>query len=737
MTRYKQTDFADEETSSIGSIHLNEVRTSPNMHIRFANRSIFPSLWDRRSKLEKYLLIITLVLFILCAILAVVSLKEFETETRILHVKQHPFIEMPCLDKHCVFAASEILKSIDDKVNPCDDFYAYSCNQWIKNNPIPDGKSMWGTFGKLEQQNQLVVKNVLERNYTEFKSEAEKKAKMYYESCMDSDEIMEKLGSKPMMSLLKDIGGWNVTNINFNITKWSLQKVLQKLHNTYNMGGLFGWAVGEDDRNSSKHIIQIDQGGLTLPTRDNYINKTAQHEKILVAYLEYMTKIGILLGATNKNDTRRQMKEVIDFETRLAGITIPNEDRRDEESLYNLMTLTELQDLAPFINWRDHFEDAFRLVNRKISDKEKVVVYAPTYLKNLTLLVNNYTRSDNGKIILHNYLVWQTVRNFAACLSKAFRDAYKNLRKALIGSDGGEEPWRYCVTDTSNVLGFAIGAIFVREVFHGDSKPQAEEMINEIRTAFKENLRKLSWMDKETRILAEDKADAISDMIGFPDYILNPSQLDEKYKDLDIDAKQYFENNLKLNTYNLKKNLERLDQPVNKTRWSMSPPTITHAFDDQGREYDKYGNLHQWWNDKTINKFKSLTDCFVKQYGNYKINGKNLNGKQTLGENIADNGGLKSAYHAYLQSKRNLRPSDTLPLPGLNMTQRQLFFVAFAQVWCSSITDETINLQIEKDPHSPPNFRVIGSLSNLPDFSKEFNCPLGSPMNPKEKCEVW
>lgn len=259
----------------------------------------------------------------------------------------------------------------------------------------------------------------------------------------------------------------------------------------------------------------------------------------------------------------------------------------------------------------------------------------------------------------------------------------------------------------TKVLGFAIGAMFVREVFHGDSKPQAERMINEIRTAFRDNFRNLKWMDKETRNLANEKAEAISDMIGFPDYILNPKELDEKYKDLDITANQYFDNNLRLNIYNLKKNLERIDQPVNKTRWSMSPPTvnayytptknqvvfpagilqmpffdfnnpkslnyggigvvvgheITHAFDDQGREYDKYGNLHQWWNDKTINKFKTLTDCFVniienmlhrhllnfqrnsfslilqvRQYGNYKINGKSLNGKQTLGENIADNG---------------------------------------------------------------------------------------------------
>lgn len=256
---------------------------------------------------------------------------------------------------------------------------------------------MWGTFGKLEQQNQLVVKNVLERNISDFKSTAEKKAKMYFESCLDTDETMEKLGAKPMLQLLKDIGGWSVTDPNFSVKKWTLQKVLQKLHNTYNMGGLFGWAVGEDDRNSSRHIIQIDQGGLTLPTRENYINRTAQHEKILTAYLEYMTKIGVLLGAKNETQAKKQMQEIIDFETRIAEITVPNEQRRDEETLYNLMTLTELQDMAPFINWQNHFEDAFRLVNRKISEKEKVVVYAPKFLKDLTPLIENYTKTDEGK----------------------------------------------------------------------------------------------------------------------------------------------------------------------------------------------------------------------------------------------------------------------------------------------------------------------------------------------------
>lgn len=194
---------------------------------------------------------------------------------------------------------------------------------------------MWGTFGKLEQRNQLVVKNVLENPLDSFKSKAEKKAKLYYTSCLDENETMEKLGAQPMLQLLQQIGGWNVSEataipvngdkpktVRFNVTSWSLESTLKTLQNRYNMGGLFGWAVGEDDRNSTRHVIQIDQGGLTLPTRDNYLNKTTIHAKVLVAYLDYMTKVAVLLGA-NETDAKIQMQAVIDFETRLAEITAP------------------------------------------------------------------------------------------------------------------------------------------------------------------------------------------------------------------------------------------------------------------------------------------------------------------------------------------------------------------------------------------------------------------------------
>lgn len=249
-----------------------------------------------------------------------IKVKFYKNKNKIQYIYFFFSIEEgPCLEEPCIHAASSILKSIDQSINPCDDFYAFSCNQWIKHNPIPDGKSMWGTFGKLEQQNQLVIKNVLERPIELFKSKAEQKAKLYYTSCLDENEVMEKLGAKPMHELLKKIGGWSVTESDFNISTWTIERTLMKVQNEYNMGGLFGWAVGEDDRKSSMHIIQIDQGGLGLPTRDNYLNKTA-HQKVLDAYLDYMTKVVVLLGA-NETIAKKKMQAVIDFETELANIT--------------------------------------------------------------------------------------------------------------------------------------------------------------------------------------------------------------------------------------------------------------------------------------------------------------------------------------------------------------------------------------------------------------------------------
>ncbi|XP_054008313.1 endothelin-converting enzyme homolog isoform X2 [Hylaeus anthracinus] len=779
MMMYKQAEFEDEDSSSIGSVALNSEGISTSAtHIRYRSvRFKGTSLWRARSTLERCLFIICTGLLLMVVLLSIViSSKNGWDEAQILHVTSHGEDGTHCLTKHCVTVAASSINSIDWSVDPCDDFYEYACGGWIKKNPIPDGNSMWGTFDKLKQENELVLKNILEKPLNNMKSKAERKAKYYFMSCMDANDTIETLGAKPMLDLLDSIGGWNISG-KFNLSSWSLQNSMQLLQNVYNMDGLFTWAVNEDDRNSTRHIIQIDQGGLTLPTADNYLNVT-ENSKVLLAYLDYMTKIGVLLGG-EKNATRVQMLEVIDFETKLAKIMTPLEERRDEEKLYNPMTLNELQRKAPFMSWVDYFQNATRLVNKKISGDATIVNFAPEYFVKLSKLVLEYNKTDAGKVILNNYLVWQTVRPLTGCLSKPFRDAYKGLRKALIGSEGREEQWRYCVSDTDNAMGFAIGAMFVRDVFHGRSKPMAEQMIDQVRQAFTKNLKNLDWMDAETRQAAEEKANAITDMIGFPNFILDPNQLDDLYRDLYIKQNEYFQNTIRVNKYNLRKNLEKLDQPVNKTTWIMTPPTVnayyrptknqmvlpagilqspfydmenpsslnfggigvvmghelTHAFDDQGREYDLHGNLNQWWNNATIERFKNRTECFVEQYNSFEIHGRHVNGRQTLGENIADNGGLEAAYHAYLTTPKSYK--DQLPLPGLNLTHRQLFFLNFAQVWCSAATSEAIVLQIEKDSHCPAKFRVIGPLSNLPEFATEFNCPKGSRMNPVHKCEVW
>lgn len=771
MTRYTNADFADDD--SVNSVHLTEGISSSKTHIRYHAGT---SIWKQRSALEKaLLLLVSLLIFVILVLAVIIHTDEHRlNESRVISIDNN----QPCLNKSCVHIASGILEAMNTSVDPCEDFYAYACDGWVKANPIPDGKGTWNNFNKLEQKNQLVIKHVLEQPSENLKSKAEKKAKIYYESCLDVNDTVEELGAKPLIELLRKIGGWNITESGFNLKKWSLQHTLQSVQNTYNVGAFFSYIVAEDDRNSSRHVLQIDQSGLVLPTREYYLNKT-EHAKVLDAYLEYMTKFGVLLGG-EPNSTRSQMKAIIEFETRLANITIPNDVRRDEDAFYRNMTIADLQEKAGFIDWRMFFENAMKLVGKKVTPKEPIVVYCTEYLQNLTELINEYNKTDEGKIVLNNYMIWQTARTFTLCLSRPFRDAYKILRIALVGAEGGEEPqWRFCIQDTNNVFGFAIGAIFVREVFHQESKEHAEEMINNVRNAFKNNFKNLKWMDEETRKVAIEKADAISDMIGYPEFIRDSSQLDQHFKNLTVRSNEYFKNNIEINAFALRKNLEKINEPVNKTAWSMFPsavnayytPTknqmvfpagilqnpfydpnfpsslnyggmgvvmgheLTHGFDDQGRQFDKNGNLNHWWKNKTIEKFKQRTKCVVGQYDSYKIDNKNIKGNQTLGENIADNGGLKAAYNAYLNLMQG-KPEPPM-LPGIPLNHKQLFFLAFAQVWCSSVTKEADALQIEKDPHSPPKYRVIGALSNLKEFSKEFNCKLGSKMNPKQKCEVW
>nr|XP_033777399.1 endothelin-converting enzyme 1 isoform X2 [Geotrypetes seraphini] len=752
MSTYKRATLDEEDLmDSIG-----EGEVYPNgIQVNLCGSRSSVSCWGARTHVEKRLLL--LVLILLLGLLACIF-------TLALQNRNTPRI---CMSESCISVTSSILSSLDRTVNPCQDFFSYACGGWIKANPIPDGSSRWGTFNSLWEHNRAIMKHLLENITTNVTSEAERKAQRYYLSCMNETKI-EELAAKPLTDLIKKVGGWNITG------PWkedNFQEILSVFTAQYHTSPFFSIDVGADSKNSNSNVIQVDQSGLGLPSRDYYLNKT-ENEKVLTAYLNFMVQLGVILGGQEET-TRQQMQQILDFETALANIMIPQEKRRDEETIYHKITAGELRTLAPAIDWMLLLNNIFSPI--RINESEPVVVYAKEYLTQVSNLINSTDKS-----LLNSYMVWNAVRKVGIFLDHRFKDAEEKLLEVLFGSKKTCVPrWKFCITDTDNNLGFALGAMFVKAIFAEDSKKQADEMIMEIKTAFEESLPNLHWMDEDTRKAAKEKADAIYDMIGYPKFIMDPKELDKVFNDYEVIPDLYFENVIQFYNFSSKVMAEQLRKAPNRDQWSMTPPTInayysptkneivfpagilqapfytstspkalnfggigvvmghelTHAFDDQGREYDKNGNLRSWWKNSSIEAFNNQTACITEQYNNYSINGEPVNGKQTLGENIADNGGLKAAYQAYKNwVKKN---GEEEMLPTLDLSNHQLFFVGFAQVWCSVRTPESSHEGLITDPHSPSRYRVIGTVSNSREFSEHFKCPLGSPMNPEHKCEVW
>ncbi|XP_064418381.1 endothelin-converting enzyme 2 isoform X1 [Latimeria chalumnae] len=671
-----------------------------------------------------------------------------------------------CLTEACIMVAGKIIESLDRTMDPCDDFYQYACGGWIKKNPIPDGRSRWNTFNSIWDQNQAIIKHLLENTTFNSSSEAERKTQYYYLSCLNEQKIKD-LGAQPLIDLINQVGGWNATG---PWDKDNFMEVLKMVSGTYRALPFFSIYVSADSKSSNSNIIQVDQSGLFLPSRDYYLNKTA-NEKVLKAYLDYMVELGMLLGG-ERNSTSELMQEILEFETILANITVPQDQRRDEEKIYHKMTIADLQSLAPAINWMDYLIFVFSPLD--LNDTEPVVVYAKEYLQEVSELING-----TGKSLLNNYMIWNLVQKCVSSLDQRFQNAQEKLFEVLYGTKKSCTPrWQTCVSNTDDTLGFALGALFVKATFDKDSKEIAEEMINEIRVAFKEGLDELDWMDDQTRQAAKEKADAIYDMIGFPDFILDDKELDDVYDGYEVSEDSFFQNMLNFYNFSAKLMADQLRKPPNRDQWSMTPQTVnayylptkneivfpagilqapfyarnhpkalnfggigvvmghelTHAFDDQGREYDKDGNLRPWWQNSSVEAFKNRTECMVDQYSQYTVNGEHINGKQTLGENIADNGGLEAAYRAYNSWLKN---GEEKLLPALTLNGHQIFFLGFAQVWCAVRTPESSHEGLMTDPHSPAKYRVIGPLSNSKDFAEHFQCPVGSRMNPGKRCEVW
>ncbi|XP_069649040.1 neprilysin isoform X3 [Haliaeetus albicilla] len=693
-----------------------------------------------------------------------------------------------CKTSDCIKSA-RILENMDTTAEPCNDFYQYACGGWLKRNVIPETSSRYSNFDILRDELEVVLKDVLDTPSSNDIT-AVQKAKTLYRSCIN-ETIIDSRGGRPLISLLPKVSDWPVATTNWDSaygTAWTAETAIAQLNSRYGKKVLINFFVGTDDKNSTAHIIHIDQPGLGLPSRD-YYECTGAYKEACSAYVDFMISVAKLILqerniSFNESEISEQMKRVMDLEKEIANATTKSEDRNDPLLLYNKMTLAQLQNNFSLeidhkvFNWSKFINDIMSTVQIKVENTEHVIVYDPEYLIRLKSILNKYTRRD-----LQNYMIWRFVMDLVNSLSRNYKDTRNAFRKALYGTTSETAVWRRCANYVNGNMENAVGRLYVQEAFAGDSKHVVEEMIADIRDVFIKTLDELTWMDAETKKKAEQKAAAIRERIGYPDEIvIDDNKLNSEYQELNYKEEEYFENIIENLVFTQKKRLKKLREKVDKEEWIsgaavvnafysasrnqivfpagiLQPPffsasqpkslnyggigmvighEITHGFDDNGRNFNEDGDLVDWWTEESARSFKELSQCMVYQYGNFSwdlAGGQHLSGINTLGENIADNGGVRQAYKAYENFVK--KHGKEKLLPGLEMNHKQLFFLNFAQVWCGTYRPEYAVNSIKTDVHSPGKFRVIGSLQNSPEFSEAFSCTKTDYMDPAKKCRVW
>uniref|UniRef100_A0A8C7VQC2 Membrane metallo-endopeptidase-like 1 n=1 Tax=Oncorhynchus mykiss TaxID=8022 RepID=A0A8C7VQC2_ONCMY len=665
--------------------------------------------------------------------------------------------------------SARLLQNMDATVEACQNFYQYACGGWLERHVIPETSSRHSVFDILRDKLEIVLKGPIltHKGVTVLSAVA----------------LIEQLDSKPLMHLIDSIGDWPVASEDWNSATeqaWSLEDTLATLNSHYHKKVILDMYVWTDDRDSRRHIIYIDQPGLGMPSRDYYFND-GNYKRVREAYLQFMVSMA-RIAREDRNLTQdddrvvEEMVQVLDLETDIANATSPAEERQDVTILYNKMTLSKLQESFNLngFNWTRFVRGVLSSVAVDLQREEEVVVYSSPYLEKMNDVLSKHT----------NYLTWQLVMERVSSLSRRFKDARAHYRKALYGTTVEEARWRDCVRYVQGSMENAVGALYVRETFAGESKRMVSDLISKIQEAYVETLEELNWMDDQSKEKAREKAMAIKEHIGYPDHILEESnlKLDQEYAHLNFSEENYFENVLENLQAEAHKTLKKLREPVDPDMWIigaavvnafyspnrnqivfpagiLQPPffskqqlqalnfggigmvighEITHGFDDNGRNFDKDGNMLNWWSNYSAEHFKDQSQCMVQQYGNFNwklAGGQNVSGISTLGENIADNGGVRQAYKAYMKWVE--REGEELRLPGLDMDHKQLFFLNFAQVWCGAYRPEYASQCIKTDSHSPLEYRVLGSLQNFGAFSDAFQCKPGTPMNPEMKCRVW
>ena len=647
------------------------------------------------------------------------------------------------------------LSAMDKGVNPCTNFFQYACGTWRANNPIPADRARWSRFDELQEHNLKIERDILEKAAAprEKHSTLDQQIGDYYAACMDEAEI-DRLGVQPIAPLLKA-----TREIKAKTDLTPAVVVLQK----DGVRTLFSFRVAADEKNSNDQIAYVGQGGLGLPDRDYYLRPDPKSAEIREQYKQHVRAMFQLLAkAEGRSDADAQAAAdaVMHIETELAKASLDRVAMRNPDNTYHKMNVSELVSLTPDFNWNEYFTTI------GIRPIQTLNVGMPDFFKGLAGTIDQTSLAD-WKL----YLTWGILNGNAQFLPVAFGNEDFNFNSRILrGVKEQQARWKRCVENTDRALGDALGQKFVEVAFSSASKTRAMQLVGEIEKEMALDVKSASWMSPATKDQALTKLDEVTNKIGYPDKW-------KDYSSVKVTRDSYFEDALRARQYELHRNYDKLGKPVDKSEWGMTPPTVnayyappqnninfpagilqppfynpkaddavnygaigvvighelTHGFDDQGRRYDGKGNLRDWWTADDAKAFTTRADCVSQEYGGFQpIEGVKLNGKLTLGENAADNGGIHLAYMALMDSlaKHTIAQEDGL-------TAEQQFFLGYAQIWCENMTPESARLSAATNPHSPGEFRVNGVLQNLPEFEKAFACKTGDPMVSTNPCRVW
>jgi putative endopeptidase len=642
------------------------------------------------------------------------------------------------------------LKAVDSSADPCVDFYQYACGTWMKNNPIPPDQSRWGRFSVLQERNRDILRQILEEaaRPDPNRGPVEQEIGDYYAACMDEAAINRK-GLAPLEPELARIRGLK--------SKSQLADEVAHLHRS-GVPALFEFGSGQDFKDSNAVIAQLDQGGLGLPDRDYYLKNDPKSAELRQKYLAHVAKMFELAGR-KPAEAKAAAATVMEIETALAKGSLDLVSRRDPEKVYHRMDKGEAEKLSPDFRWVQFFTDSgapeFRSIN----------VASPDFFRAMDAAIGKFTL-DEWK----TYLTWHLLHSEAPLLPAAFVDEnFSFYGKALTGAEELRPRWKRCVSLTDNQLGEALGRKFVERTFGAEGKQRTLQMVDALEKALGEDLEKLPWMTPETRQQAMVKLKAITNKIGYPERWRD-------YSSVKIARDDAIGNGFRADAFEFQRQLRKIGQPVDRVEWQMTPPTVnayydpqmnninfpagilqppfydnaadnamnfggiggvighelTHGFDDQGRQFDAQGNMRDWWTPADAREFDERAACIAGQYSKFEVApGANVNGKLTLGENTADNGGVRIALMALLDRLDGRDPKTD------GLTAQQRFFLSFGQIWCENQREQSARLQVSTDPHAPARFRVNGVVQNMPEFQQAFACKAGQPMVSANACRVW